>query len=265
MIDKKEPCLLIGDDTLLSKKYSSKIQMVKTQYSGKEHGVVPGIGLVNLLWYGINSELSLPVDFRVYDKSSDGKNKNTHFVNMLSLAKKRDMKPDAVVFDSWYSSLKNLKTIRDLGWDWVTGLAKNRKVNKNETLENLEIPEEGLSIYLRGYGWVTVFKFEADNGRIDFIATNIKDPSRDQIEKIMKARWSIEVYHRELKQTCGVERCQAQTGRAQRNHICLAILAWIEKEKRWINEALTHYEQDWKVIKLAIRQSIGQLIAFAKT
>ncbi|MCZ6919807.1 MAG: transposase [Rickettsia endosymbiont of Ixodes persulcatus] len=37
------------------------------------------------------------------------------------------------------------------------------------------------------------------------------------------ARWSIEFYHRELKQTCGIERCQARTGRAQRNHICLAV------------------------------------------
>ncbi|WP_155066466.1 hypothetical protein [Piscirickettsia salmonis] len=27
------------------------------------------------------------------------------------------------------------------------------------------------------------------------------------------------LYHRELKQTCGIERCQARTGRAQRNHI----------------------------------------------
>lgn len=32
-------------------------------------------------------------------------------------------------------------------------------------------------------------------------------------------RWLVEVYHREVKQTCGIERCQARTGRAQRNHI----------------------------------------------
>lgn len=73
-----------------------------------------------------------------------------------------------------------------------------------------------------------VYKFVAKNGRIDYVATNMKNPSRGKVETIVKARWSIEVYHRELKQTCGIERCQARTGRAQRNHICMSIMAWIE-------------------------------------
>ena len=34
---------------------------------------------------------------------------------MLSLAKKRGIKPSAVVMDAWYSSLKNLKSILFLG------------------------------------------------------------------------------------------------------------------------------------------------------
>jgi len=72
----------------------------------------------------------------------------------------------------------------------------------------------------------------------------------------MKARWSIEVYHRELKQTCGMERCQARSGRAQRNHIFMAISAWIDKYKRKLNEKITFYAQDWQVIKAAISQNL---------
>ncbi|WP_171824215.1 hypothetical protein [Piscirickettsia salmonis] len=51
-------------------------------------------------------------------------------------------------------------------------------------------------MHLRGYGWITVFRFVAKNGRMDYIGTNIEEPSRDQVEVIVKARWSIEVYHR---------------------------------------------------------------------
>ncbi|BBB57669.1 transposase (plasmid) [Candidatus Megaera polyxenophila] len=50
-IDQDSPCLLVGDDTLISKQYSKKIELVHYQYSGAVHDVIPGIGMVNLLHY----------------------------------------------------------------------------------------------------------------------------------------------------------------------------------------------------------------------
>jgi hypothetical protein len=261
LIDLEEECLLIADDSVLSKTFSKKIELVNYQYSGNEHDVVAGIGLVNLLWYGCEQEQFVPVDYRIYDKDSDGKTKNSHFCDMLSLVKRRGIKPCAVVMDAWYSSLKNLKAIRDHGWGWVTTLRKNRKVNRDVSLETLDIPDEGLSVHLRGYGWITVFKFVAKNGRIDYVSTNRKNPTRDGVEKIIKARWSIEVYHRELKQTCGIERCQARTSRAQRNHICLSILAWLDKQRRRISENLSFYQQDWEMIKGGCSNGIKVIMA----
>lgn len=260
-IDHDAPCLLVGDDTVLSKQYSKKIDLVNYQYSGAVHDVIAGIGMVNLLHHNSTNAQSIPLDYRIYDKDTDGKTKNDHFCEMLTLAKDRGFKPDAVVMDAWYSSLDNLKHIRNLGWIWVTNLRKNRKVNHNVSLESLDIPDEGLKIHLRGYGWVTVFKFVAKNGRIDYITTNLENPTREQVEKIVKSRWSIEVYHRELKQTCGIERCQARTGRAQRNHICLAVFAWLEMNKRRINEKITFYQQTWEVIKTSIQDKLRWLLA----
>ena len=166
-IDHDAPCLLVGDDTVLSKQYSKKIDLVHYQYSGAVHDVIAGIGMVNLLHHNSTNDQSIPLDYRIYDKDTDGKTKNDHFCEMLTLAKDRGVKPDAVVMDAWYSSLGNLKHIRNLGWTWVTNLRKNRKVNHNVSLESLDIPDEGLKIHLRGYGWVTVFKFVAKNGRIE--------------------------------------------------------------------------------------------------
>ncbi len=262
-IDKEEPCLLIADDSVLSKQRSKNIDLVQYQYSGNEHDVIAGIGLVNLLWHGLATNESVPVDFRVYNKESDGKTKNTHFCEMLKLAKTRGITPDAVVMDSWYSSLNNLKCIRDLGWVWVTNLKKNRKVNRGEILSELEIPEEGLQIHLRGYGWVHVFKFEAKNGRIDYVTTNMENATREKVYKIVKSRWSIEVYHREIKQTCGIERCQARTGRAQRNHILLSIMAWFALYRQRRNTGETFYKQTWQVIKTSIREKIDFLMGYA--
>ena len=133
-INKDSPCLLVCDDTILSKKHSKKIELVRYQYSGAEHDIVAGIGLVNLVWYGIDEKQAIPVDYRVYDKESDGKTKNSHFCDLLFLAKSRGITPEAVVFDAWYGSLKNLKAVREHGWAWVTNLRKNRKVNRNVSL-----------------------------------------------------------------------------------------------------------------------------------
>jgi len=260
-VDKSKPCLLIADDSVLSKVHSEKIDLVNYQYSGNAHDVIAGIGLVNLLWHNIDEKESVPIDYRIYDKDTDGKTKNTHFCEMLSCAKLRGITPKAVVMDEWYSSLKNLKAIRDHGWVWVTTLRKNRKVNRDERLENLSIPEEGRSIHLRGYGWVTVFKFVAKNGRIDYVTTNMEDPNRDAITAIVHARWSIEVYHRELKETCGIERCQARIGQSKRHHICLAILVWLDKYRRRLSEKLSFYEQDWQVLKQGITQQMRLIMA----
>jgi Transposase DDE domain len=202
----------------------------------------------------------VPVDYRVYDKDSDGKTKNTHFCDMLSLARSRGIKPSAVVMDAWYSSLDNLKAIRSHGWIWVATLRKNRKVNRDLSLETLDIPEEGLMVHLRGYGWVTVFKFVAKNGRIDYVTTNKENPNREWIKSITDARWSVEVYHREIKQTCGIEHCQARTGRAQRNHIFLAVAAWFGKHKERLTQGISFYRQDWEVVKSAISLQIRQLL-----
>ena len=260
LINMMEPCILVGDDTVLDKHRNEEIDLVHYQYSGNAHDVIAGIGLVNLVWHGLENKEFIPVDYRVYDKDTDGKTKNDHFRDMLKLAQERGLNPDAVVMDAWYSSLDNLKAIRSMGWIWVMGLKKNRKVNRGETLEKLLIPDEGLQIHLRGYGWITVFRFVAKNGRTDYIATNKENPSRDRIEAIIKARWKIEVYHRELKQTCGLERCQSRTGRAQRNHIFLAISAWIQKYKRRLVEGISLYQQKWHVIKNDISREITKIM-----
>lgn len=260
LINLKEPCLLVGDDTVLDKHRSEEIDLVHYQYSGNAHDVIAGIGLVNLVWHGLENEEFVPVDYRVYDKDTDAKTKNDHFRDMLKLSQNRGLTPDAVVVDAWYSSLDNLKAIRSMGWIWVMGLKKNRKVNRGETLENLPIPDEGLKVHLRGYGWITVFRFVAKNGRTDYIATNMENPSRERIETIIKARWKIEVYHRELKQTCGLERCQSRTGRAQRNHIFLAISAWIQKYKRRLVEGVSFYQQKWDVIKNDISREMTKIM-----
>lgn len=250
--------VLLADDTIISKKRSEKIELVRYQYSGNEHDIVKGIGVLNFLW-STNSDVC-PFDFRIYEPQEDGKTKNDHFRDMLKTTEERGLKPEVVIADSWYSSLDNLKCIRDFGWYWVMGLKKNRLVNRKVKLEDIKIPDEGLFLHLRGYGWITVFRFDSKNGRTDYIGTNIVNPTREVVEKYVKQRWDIEVYHRELKQTCGLERCQSRTGRTQRNHIAFSMIAWISMSAIRRQLGLSLYQQQWDVVKLAISQAMLSIL-----
>ena len=248
--------ILVFDDVVIDKSRSGKMELVNWQYAGSKHDITKGIGVVNALWQ-IDKEQYIPMDYRIWNPPEDGKTKNDHFQDMLSATKQRGLHPEMVVADSWYSSLKNLKSVRFHGWDWVMGLRSNRLVGKpHQQLRTLDITDEGLVVHLKGYGWIRVFRFVATNGRTDYVGTSRTDLSQEQVKTYFERRWSVEVLHRELKQTCGLSRCQANTGRAQRNHIGLALLTWIRKHKRRQLDQTTLYQQDWEVIKPGIQLAL---------
>lgn len=64
LINNSHEAYLILDDSVQDKSYSKKIEMVKLQYSGNAHGLVKGIGIVNLI-HAHRSDY-YPLDFRVY-------------------------------------------------------------------------------------------------------------------------------------------------------------------------------------------------------
>lgn len=71
----------------------------------------------------------VPVDYRIYDPTRDGKTKNDHAKDMLDSAHKRAFKPKYVPMDSWYTSIDNLKAINKKGWKWIGALKHNRLVS----------------------------------------------------------------------------------------------------------------------------------------
>ncbi len=92
-------------------------------WSGKHGAVVQGINLISLVW--TDGDCCLPCDYRLYHKTVDGLDKNDHFRAMLQTAHERGFAPVMVAFDGWYSSLDNLKLLRQLGWPCAPSCASN--------------------------------------------------------------------------------------------------------------------------------------------
>ena len=247
--------ILVVDDSTLDKLYAEKMELVTRHWSGKHRRVVQGINLITLLW--TEGDRHIPLDYRFYEKAVDGATKNDHFRSMLSVAKERGFAPQCVVFDSWYSSLDNLKLIRGYGWIWLTRLKRNRHVNLdnsgNRPLCEIAIAATGTVVHLKGYGFVKVFKIVTPDGDIDYWATN--DLKLGELQRLQLAEfaWAIEEYHRGLKQCCGAERAQVRSSRAQRNHIGLAIRAFLRLELHWFTTGISWYEAKLTIVRHAIR------------
>ncbi len=253
--------VLVLDDSTLDKPYARKIGLLTRHWSGKHRRVVQGINLLTLLW--TDGEALLPCDYRLYAKDADGLTKNDHFRAMLDTAKARGFAPACVVFDSWYASLPHLKAVRGHGWRWVTQLKKNRLVNPdgtgNRPLGDCPITAGGTRVHLQGYGFVLVFLIVHPDGDREYWATSDLALPDLQRRKYAELAWGIEVYHRGLKQHCGVERAQVRAARAQRNHIACALRAFLRLEVQRLSTGVSWWEAKTAIIRTAIRAYLAAL------
>src|SRR5918996_886233 len=254
-----EAGVLVLDDTPRDKPYARKMELVPRHWSGKHRRVVLGINLLTLL--GTDGTALIPCDFRVYDKPVGGRSKNHHFRDMLAAAKERGFQPQYVLFDSWYTSLENLKEVRANGWLWLSQLKSNRLVNPdgkgNVPVQTLEVPPQGRQVHLRGYGFIKVFRIVAKDGAVEYWATNELTMTPEQREVLEKQAWGIEVYHRGIKQCCGVEKSPARKAQAQQHHILLALQAFLRLEVHRLRTGVSWYEAKASIIRSAIREYLA--------
>ena len=247
--------ILVIDDSTLDKPYARKMELVARHWSGKHHRVVSGINLITLLW--TDGDRHLPVDYRIFDKKKDSLTKNDHFQALVKAARERGFAPGGVVFDSWYSSLENLKLIRSFQWIWLTRLKSNRKVNPDReglrAVSAVEIGERGRVVWLEGYGLIRVFKLVATDGDIELWATNQLEMTDLERVRFASYSWAIENYHRGLKQFCLIERAQVRSRRAWRNHIGLCLRAFLRLESHCYHNGISWFEAKAVIIREAVR------------
>ncbi len=239
-IDDSEEAFLLVDDSVQNKQYSRSIETVKLQYSGNEHGLVKGIGLVNLVHTNGFEGDFYPIDYRLYDAEADGKTKNEHFREMFIRANSdKRIKARNIAFDSWYGSADNLKLIHRSGWTFFTTLKSNRKVSHSkesgyQDLEKLQWTQDSLRsgqlVRIKEVPfWLKLFKLVDINGNIEWVITNnlTEDFTRLRAIEATQVRWQVEEFHRSFKQLTGSEKCQCRKARSQRNHLACCYSAWV--------------------------------------
>lgn len=252
-----EDAYIIFDDTVLDKRFSDEIEIVRRQYSGNEHGVVKGIGIVNCIYVNPNTLQFWVIDYRIFDPENDGLTKVDHVKNMLiSLVYQRNLPFDTVLMDTWYAVNKLMLYIDSLDKVYYCPLKSNRLVDdsfgkeKYKNIKNLEWSDEDLKdgkiIKIKGFlgsKKVKLFRVTVSTDRTDYVATNdLSQSSTDVAQQVCKVRWKIEEFHREIKQLTGIELCQCRKARLQRNHIACAMLVWLRLKNLAYRTSQTVYK-----------------------
>ena len=253
---------LSGDDTVIDKPHSdpSLTELIGYFWSGRHHRVVRGIQLITLCYTDLSGK-SIPINYRIYNKQ-EYQTKNDYLRDMIAEVLDWGLQPKMVTTDAWYSSQDNLKLLKDKELGLMMGIAKNRKVaidgGKYTQVKELEIPGEGLLVYLKKFGYVKVFRraFKNEVTRYyimylpDLDAT--KQLSRTEFKEFYSIHWGIECYHRTLKQVCGISQFMVRTSEAIRTHFFCAIRAFTHLEFMRAEELIENWYEVQRTLYLKV-------------
>src|SRR6185295_12172318 len=205
LIQDSSEAFMLLDDSVQNKRYSQFIELVKLQYSGAAHGLVRGIGIVNLVHSAGSEKDFYPIDYRIYAPDQDGKTKNAHFSEMvINAVFAKQIKAKYILFDSWYASAENLKLVHRLGLIFFTTLKSNRMVSLSKEsgwihLDDIdwttELLQNGVLVKLKEVPFkVRLFKVVATDGNIDWVITNCPDETltTQAAQEANDVRWQIE-------------------------------------------------------------------------
>jgi hypothetical protein len=254
------------DDSVLDKPYSDpqSTDLMGYFWSGKHKRTVKGINLITLYYTDITGT-SYPVNFRIYDKR-EGKTKNEYFRDMVAEVKAWGLKLAWVTGDSWYSGIENLKFLRKEKVGFLFGVADNRQVSLERgvqvQVQTLTIPEAGLGVYLKEFGWVKVFRQSFKNEGRHYMMylpddTELGQLNRQNFRQIHDSHWQIESFHRVIKQVCNIERFQVRTESAIRTHFFCALQAFCKLQTMQVEGLIDNlYQVSRQLFVPVLRQVI---------
>jgi hypothetical protein len=145
--------------------------------------------------------------------------------------------------DSWYACEKNLKTVKNHSMVFLFAVESNCTVSVAKgawaQAKTLDIPEDGLIVWLRDFGQVKLFRTQLKDQLRHYVVylPNADDYAafqRTDFQTLHDRHWRIEQYHRTIKQVCNIERSQVRSKVAILNHIFALLCGFIQLQQMQI-------------------------------
>jgi hypothetical protein len=283
----QDDAVLVVDDSIEEKPYTDENDLICWHWDHSKQRNVKGINFLTALY--VADKVSLPLAFDLVTKTEtfvDPKTqkqkrrsqitKNARYRMLLQVVAHNQVRFRYVVNDAWYASADNMKFIHhDLKKHFVMPLKANRKVALNQkdkrrghyqAVSQLEVAEESTRLmWLEEVDFPLllakeVFTNEDGSTGTLYVVTSDSALSYDQITRLYKKRWSIEVYHKSLKQNAGLEKSPTRTTTTQRNHFFASLCAYVKLEGLKLKTGINHFALKSKIYMSALKSAYAELV-----
>jgi hypothetical protein len=278
--------VLIVEDSIEEKPSTDENDIIAWHYDHSKDRNVKGINFVSTLYQ--NKDISLPIGFSLVAKTEKYLDEKTNKIKRRSPVTKNEMARrmilqaiknqvifNYVLFDAWFSSVENIKFIKqDCQKDVICPIKTNGKaaVSLEDTkaghwqgVSTLEIQTNTTrEIYLEGVQLPLllaeqVFKNEDGSQNSLYLISSDTTLTFDQITTIYQRRWNVEVYHKSLKQNVSLENSPTRTETTQTNHFFAALCGYIKLEMLKVETTTNHFAMKTKLYANALQSAFQTL------
>jgi DDE superfamily endonuclease len=282
-----DDAVLVLDDSIEEKPYTDENDLICWHWDHSQQRSVKGINFLTALY--CTSQLALPVGFdlvtktELYIDAKTGKQKrrsqltkNARYRMLLLACAHNKLRFSYVLNDVWYASSDNMMFIKHtLKKRFVMPLKQNRKValtleqkqrGQYQAVSLLDLPEGTTrQVWLEGVDFplnLVKQRFTNEDGStaVLYLVTSDLTLNYDQMTALYKRRWSVEVYHKSLKQNASLVKSPTRTETTQRNHLYGSLCAYIKLESLKQKTGINHFALKSKIYLSALRSAYAELV-----
>lgn len=288
----RDDAVLAIDDVIVEKPHSTENDIICWHWDHSKNQSVKGINVLNFLYHTTLSNgesMTIPASFEIIEKTEQYYDKKTEKVKRRSPVTKNELlrnrlralvqlnrlKFKYVVWDTWFSSKENFEYVHyNMNKVFVGALKSNRTValskedklqGKFSKVEKLDIqPNRTYKVWMKGLNFEVllvkqIFKNKDDSSGELYLVTNDLTLSAQNISTIYKKRWSVEVFHKSLKQNAGLGKSPTKYEVTQSNHIYAAMIAFCKLELLKLKEKVNHFALKSRLYLKAIKAAFNEL------
>ena len=282
---------LIFDDTIIEKPRSKEDSLNTWHYDHSKGTSVKGINVLNCLYHSTTekAEVHCPVNYHlvtkpiVYSEIATKKQKrkaevtkNDVMRGMIAQLTHNQLPFRYVLADSWFCSNENMRYIDRKNKCFVFEIKTNRLACRDGTqrdksqwagIKEVAIGDAPVEVYLKGLDIKVLLVRQVFNNKDGstgerYLVSNDLDLDKDGFMTVYKKRWSLEEYHKGIKQNASVGKSPANSIRARVGHIYHSVLAYVKLEKLRLAHKTNHFAMKAKIYLAAVKAAYKQLKMF---